>query len=127
VIPIIHPPEWGRIFISPSCSSFYHAAPAVADPDRDASRTAAQEQDRRHATRRGYPLKKSTLIASCLVNSNLVGRLEDAEFAVVRLAAAEFPDERFADWNTEIDDHVARQIIHSARNASPIRTDKLMN
>ncbi|HEX8322080.1 MAG TPA: hypothetical protein VF632_27085 [Longimicrobium sp.] len=50
----------------------------------------------------------------------MINRLEDAERTVEQVFRDEFPRESFAEWNRELDDQVARQIINSVGRASRI-------
>lgn len=60
------------------------------------------------------------VIATCLVNSNMISRLEDAEHAVRQVFLDEFPGENLLHWDTEIDDRRAEQIIKTVGRASRI-------
>lgn len=71
-------------------------------------------------------MKKSTVIATCLVNSSMINRLEDAENAVRQVFLDEFPESNFAQWNREIDDQVAEQIIKNVGRASQINVRKFI-
>lgn len=65
-------------------------------------------------------MRKSTIIATCLVNSGLVQHLEEAELVVLRTFRAELPTERFGDWDTEVEDSTARDMIKNVGRASQI-------
>jgi uncharacterized Ntn-hydrolase superfamily protein len=69
---------------------------------------------------RGEQLKKSTIIATCLVNSNMINRIDDAENRVYQVFIDEFPASNFAEWNQEINESVARQIIKNVGRTSRI-------
>lgn len=71
-------------------------------------------------------MKKSTLIATCLVNSSMFGCLEAAEAAVRSIFADEFPESDFAHWNRCIDDASARDMIRAIGRASRINVRKLI-
>jgi len=58
-------------------------------------------------------MRKSTVIATCLVNSSIVNRLEDAEHLVKQVFADEFPLENFHQWNREMDENTAKNIIRN--------------
>jgi len=65
-------------------------------------------------------LKKSTVIATCLVNSKMINGMDDAENRVYQVFIDEFPVANFDEWNQEIDETVARQIIKNVGQASRI-------
>ena len=57
-------------------------------------------------------MKKSKVIATCLVNSNMFNRIEDAEHAV--------PGANYLHWDREMDDAAAEHIIKTVGRASRI-------
>ncbi len=65
-------------------------------------------------------MKKSTVIATCLVNSKMINGMDDAENRVYQVFIDEFPVANFDEWNQEIDETVARQIIKNVGQASRI-------
>lgn len=65
-------------------------------------------------------MKKSTLIATCLVNSSFARNLEEGEHSVRRIFAEEFPARDFAKWNTDVDDKFAQNAIKTVGRASRI-------
>jgi hypothetical protein len=65
-------------------------------------------------------MRRSTIIATCLVNSGMISRLDDAEAAVAFHFREDFPDCDFAEWNREIDDRVAEDIIGNVGRAMTI-------
>jgi hypothetical protein len=65
-------------------------------------------------------MRKSTIIAQCLVNSNMFRKIEDAEWRVQSVFEDEFPQQEFAQWNTEVNDASANQIIRNVGGASRI-------
>ena len=52
-------------------------------------------------------MRKSTVRRKYLVNSNMIGRLEDAEHSVHRVFLDEFPSSDFSQWNQHINDRIA--------------------
>jgi hypothetical protein len=54
-------------------------------------------------------MKKSALIARCLVESNAVRTIEEGENIVERLFGTEFSILDYADWNQEISEEQANQ------------------
>ncbi len=71
-------------------------------------------------------MRKSTVIAKCLVNSNMIGRLEDAENSVKQIFLDEFPKSSFAEWNHDITNKTAENIIRSVGRASRINVRKFI-
>jgi hypothetical protein len=65
-------------------------------------------------------MKRSTVIATCLVNSNMIRRLEDAESRVHGVFLDEFPNADFNRWNRPLDEQTARNIIKNVGRASRI-------
>ena len=65
-------------------------------------------------------MRKSTIIAECLVNSGMIERIEEAESAVQQIFIEEFPKADFTQWNQEIDDNTAKNIIRTVDRASRI-------
>jgi hypothetical protein len=71
-------------------------------------------------------MKKSTIIANCLVNSRMIEKLEDAEFTVRRIFETEFPQSNLLIWNAQVNDRVAQHIIDSVGSASRINVRKFI-
>jgi hypothetical protein len=71
-------------------------------------------------------MRKSTVIATCLVNFSIINRMDDAENAVRDVFAAEFPTKIFARWNVELDAKAADHIIKTVGRASRIKVRKLI-
>jgi len=71
-------------------------------------------------------MRKSTVISQCLVNSKMIGLLEDAEHRVRGVFEDEFPRRDFARWNDELDDSVAAQMIRNVGKASRIDVKKFI-
>ncbi len=71
-------------------------------------------------------MRKSTLIATCLVNSNIITRLEDAERSVAQVFADEFPKAKYLEWNTNINDKTAKDMIEAIGRASRINVEKFI-
>lgn len=65
-------------------------------------------------------MRKSTIIAKCLVNSDMIERIEEAECAVQHVFIEEFPKADFTQWNQEIDSDAAKNIIRTVGRASRI-------
>ena len=71
-------------------------------------------------------MRKSTVIAKCLVNSNIIGRLEDAERSVQQVFLNEFPNSDFFVWNQNINEKAADDIIRNVGLASRINVKKFI-
>ena len=56
-------------------------------------------------------MKKSTIIAMCLVNSRISVRIEDAESLIKHEFDRYFPNDDFNKWNSDVDDDRAKHII----------------
>jgi len=69
-------------------------------------------------------LKKSTLIATLLVNMKTGFELQHAERVVASTFADEHPDANFEDWNTELNDDWCKKFIHSKGKLSSVRVGK---
>ena len=71
-------------------------------------------------------MKRSTLIATCLVKSNMIARLEYAEQCVQQTFLSEFPNANFAEWNHEINEITAESIIRRVGPTSRINVKKFI-
>ncbi|MBZ5497934.1 MAG: hypothetical protein LAP85_16140 [Acidobacteriia bacterium] len=71
-------------------------------------------------------MRKCTVIATCLMNSRFINKLEDAEATVEKIFRTEFPESDFVDWNREIDDRAAQNIIKSVGCASRINVRRFI-
>jgi len=65
-------------------------------------------------------MRRATIIATCLVNSGMIPRLEDAERRVHEVFASQFPDDDFAVWNRDVGEIAAAHIISTVGRASRI-------
>ncbi len=72
-------------------------------------------------------MNKITVIATCLVNSNMIRDIEDANAAVRMIFDSEFPDADFDDWNADIPELTADNIIRDVGRASPINVAKFIS
>jgi hypothetical protein len=71
-------------------------------------------------------MRKSTVIANCLVNSNMFRDIEEAESAVRKIFYTEFPDHNFSAWNENIPDKTAQNIISKVGKASRINVEQFI-
>ena len=65
-------------------------------------------------------MRKSKVIATCLVNSRMIETIKMAEAAVYNIFQDEFPNHSFTEWNTNIPDKTAKNIIDGVGIASRI-------
>lgn len=75
---------------------------------------------------RGDDMNKSTVIATCLVNSRMISGLDDAENAVRQVFLTEFPEADFLEWNRDMNDRDAKHIISAVGRASTINVRKFI-
>jgi hypothetical protein len=87
-------------------------------PGFEESDTSARLQ--KCCTQKRTYMRKSTIIAHCLVNSNMISSITDAEHRVRTVFEDEFPNRDFARWNGDVDDAVATDIIRNVGRASRI-------
>lgn len=71
-------------------------------------------------------MRKSTVIAQCLVNSNMVPTIEAAGRAVRVTFEEEFAAHDFAEWNQNLDDTAAGNIMRAVDRASRINVRKFI-
>lgn len=64
-------------------------------------------------------MKKHSIIAHCLVNSNMISRLEDAEHGVQREFEYFFPQADFDAWNIDVRDDEANRPRGLPRSKRP--------
>ena len=69
---------------------------------------------------------KCSVIAQCLVNSDMIKSLEEAEHVVRAVFDQEFPDRDFVEWNQNIDDTASANIIKACGRASRINAKKFI-
>jgi len=69
-------------------------------------------------------MRKSTLIATCLLNSSMASDLATAAHQVQQIFAACYPSDSFAAWNTDIPDETAQRMIASVGRAQRINVEK---
>lgn len=72
-------------------------------------------------------MKRSTIIATCLLNSRMVNRLEDGEQAVRNVFQDEFPSDNFHDWNRDVEQSTADHAINTVGRASRINVAKFID
>ena len=71
-------------------------------------------------------MKKSAIVATCLVNSNMIKELENAISAVQNIFSDEYPDQEFQIWDTDILESTAKNIISNVGRASRINVAKFI-
>ena len=65
-------------------------------------------------------MKKSEIIANCLVNMGIGMNATDAETRVQQIFVEEFPDDSYHLWNTDVDNALAHDLIKHVGRASKI-------
>jgi len=71
-------------------------------------------------------MKKSELVAQCLVNSKTFQRMDDAESRVRRTFHEEFPHSDFTAWNSQIDEARAKQIAAMMGKAGMVNVRRMI-
>lgn len=71
-------------------------------------------------------MKKSTLIAHCLVNAGITLSILSGEREVERVFRSAFSDEDFEGWNGHIGESVADKVIRNVGPATRIHVDQLI-
>ncbi|MFC7515059.1 hypothetical protein ACFQUU_08590 [Herbaspirillum sp. GCM10030257] len=71
-------------------------------------------------------MKKSTVIATCLVNLHTGIDMSQGEFIVRNTFIDYYPSDDFDAWNSELPDQVAKNIISNVGNASQIKVAKFI-
>ena len=71
-------------------------------------------------------MSKSTLIATCLVNSSMIAGLPEGERALRVVFAETFPDDDFDVWNERVDATTATTIIGAVGRAMRIHVDRFI-
>jgi hypothetical protein len=56
----------------------------------------------------------------------MIGRLEDAEHSVQQIFLNEFPNSNFSEWNQDINDKAAENIIRNVGRPSRINVKKFI-
>lgn len=73
-------------------------------------------------------MRRSTVIATCLVNSGFILTLETAEEEVRFRFEDEFPDESFDDWNRNLrDDATGESLVVAIGRAYTINARNFIN
>jgi hypothetical protein len=71
-------------------------------------------------------MRNSTVIAQCLVNSGMTKSLEEAEHSVRTIFYEEFPGRNFDEWNLNVNDQTAMNIVNNVGRASRIDVRKFI-
>lgn len=69
---------------------------------------------------------KSTLIAKCLHQCDLVSDVPSGEAAVESIFREYFPDQSFKKWNSPLPDSVINHFLKASQNAGTIRVDSFI-
>ena len=65
-------------------------------------------------------MRKSTIIAQCLVNSKMKESMEDAEHDVRQIFRDGYPEKDFDIWNVDMHEETGNEIIKGVGKASRI-------
>src|SRR5262245_16858005 len=71
-------------------------------------------------------MKKSELVAHCLVSSKTVQRIDDATSRVRRVFLEEFPHGDFSAWNSQINDLRASQVVAMFGKGSMVNVKRMI-
>ena len=71
-------------------------------------------------------MKKSTVIAQCLVNAGMTLSILSGEREVERVFLNEFGDEDFEWWNGHVADPIAQKLVRNTGPATRIHIDRLI-
>ena len=71
-------------------------------------------------------MRRSTVIAQCLVNSKMTKSLDDAERRVRLVFEDEFHNQDFDKWNRNMSDRAAEDMIKAVGKASRINVKKFI-
>ena len=71
-------------------------------------------------------MRKSSLIATCLINSGMRATQEEAEMRIADTFNRAFPNLTFELWNSNIDESRAEHIIASVGKASEINVENFI-
>ena len=73
-----------------------------------------------------FQMLKSTLIAKCLHQNNMIPDVKTGEAAVESIFGEYFPGHSYKKWNTLISDEVVNHFLREARGAGTIRVDSFI-
>ena len=71
-------------------------------------------------------MKKSTVIAQCLVNAGMTLSILSGEREVERVFVNEFGDESFDWWNGHVADSIAQKLVRNTGPATRVHIDRLI-
>ncbi|EPL7197433.1 hypothetical protein QCW82_003815 [Klebsiella michiganensis] len=69
---------------------------------------------------------KSTLIAKCLHQNNMISDVQAGEAAVESIFGEYFPGHSYKKWNTPISNEVVNHFLKTARGAGTIHVDSFI-
>lgn len=72
-------------------------------------------------------MRRSMIIASCLVHSEMLRSIEEAEQSVRFVFEREFPNEDFRAWDVDVGEKTAEHIIRTVGRASRIDAAAFIN
>ena len=71
-------------------------------------------------------MRKSTLIANCLVNAGMTLSIVSGEHEVERVFRQAFADEDFDAWNSHVNEQTAGDIVRKVSPATRVRVGQLI-
>ncbi|MEY8213043.1 MAG: hypothetical protein RPR97_01030 [Colwellia sp.] len=71
-------------------------------------------------------MKKSKVIATCLINSGFISSIDEAEAAVYKIFKDSYSDHDFNSWNKFIDPDMGQNIIKTVGQASHINVERFI-
>ena len=72
-------------------------------------------------------MKKSVIIANCLVNSGFFDTINLAELAVEKIFFDESKEGEYSDWNANVTDSYGKNLIKNVGRASKINVSKFID
>lgn len=69
---------------------------------------------------------KSTLIAKCLYQCNMIADINGGEHAVQSIFVEYFPKHSFDKWNTRLPDNVVNRFLEASKGSTTIHVDSFI-
>ncbi|EGT3611551.1 hypothetical protein FAP59_18375 [Morganella morganii] len=69
---------------------------------------------------------KSTLIAKCLYQCNMISDISTGELAVADIFAEYFPGHSYEKWNTRLNDNVVNHFLSASKGSTTIHVDSFI-
>ena len=71
-------------------------------------------------------MKKATIIATCLRNSGMTHSLAELEISIAQTFQEDFPRTSYAEWNVDVPDATAKEIIQNFQGVYRIDVKKFI-